>query len=95
MTFGIIFALEKLKDKNIFCISPNKVVAGGMVDFVCFDKTGTLTEDFMDFWGYISCRNGKFESQSVQNDIQGQDDHAMRSKRKREEMLLRFVREKP
>ena len=83
MTFGIIFALEKLKDKSIFCISPNKVVTGGMVDFVCFDKTGTLTEDFMDFWGYIGCRNGKFEDESIQNDIQGIDGHAMRSKRKR------------
>ena len=60
MTFGIIFALEKLKDKKIYCTSPNKVVAGGMVDFACFDKTGTLTEDFMDFWGFVSCAEGKF-----------------------------------
>lgn len=43
MTFGIIFALEKLKKKSIFCTSPNKVVLGGMTNFMCFDKTGTLT----------------------------------------------------
>lgn len=43
MTFGIIFALEKMKNKKIFCISPNKTIVGGMVDFMCFDKTGTLT----------------------------------------------------
>lgn len=49
MTFGIIFALEKLKNKKIFCTSPNKIITGGMTDMICFDKTGTLTEDFMDF----------------------------------------------
>lgn len=49
MTFGIVHAVQKLKNKNIFCISPNKVIMGGLVDFICFDKTGTLTEDFMDF----------------------------------------------
>lgn len=49
MTFGIIFALEKMKSKKIYCSSPNKVIHGGMTDMLCFDKTGTLTEDFMDF----------------------------------------------
>ena len=49
MTFGIIYALEKMKVKKIFCISPNKTILGGMTNLVCFDKTGTLTEDFMDF----------------------------------------------
>jgi cation-transporting ATPase 13A2 len=49
MTFGIIFALEKMKQKQIFCTSPNKTIVGGMINMLCFDKTGTLTEDFMDF----------------------------------------------
>ena len=49
MTFGIVYALEKMKKKSIFCISPNKTILGGMTDMICFDKTGTLTEDFMDF----------------------------------------------
>ena len=44
MTIGIIYALEKLNAKNIFCISPNKVLMGGLVNLICFDKTGTLTE---------------------------------------------------
>lgn len=43
MTFGIIFALEKMKAKSIFCTSPNKTVVGGMTNYLCFDKTGTLT----------------------------------------------------
>ena len=55
MTFGIIFAIEKLKDKDIFCISQNKIISGGRVNYACFDKTGTLTEDFMDFYGLVPC----------------------------------------
>jgi P-type E1-E2 ATPase len=43
MTFGIIFVMEKLRKKNIFCISPNKIITGGMVNMICFDKTGTIT----------------------------------------------------
>ena len=43
MTFGIIYAIERLERKKIFCIEQNKVIDGGMTDFCCFDKTGTLT----------------------------------------------------
>jgi cation-transporting ATPase 13A3/4/5 len=60
MTFGIIFALEKMSAKKIFCSSPNKVIMGGMTNHVCFDKTGTLTEDFMDFNCLVLCQNKIF-----------------------------------
>jgi cation-transporting ATPase 13A3/4/5 len=43
MAFGVIYAIDKLKDKSIFCIEDNKVITGGVVSFCCFDKTGTLT----------------------------------------------------
>jgi cation-transporting ATPase 13A3/4/5 len=66
MTFGIIFALEKMVAKKIYCSSPNKVVLGGMTNWICFDKTGTLTEDFMDFNCLIICKNKKF-SQPINN----------------------------
>jgi len=49
MAFGVIYAIDKLKNKSIFCIDESKVITGGVVEFCCFDKTGTLTEDFMDF----------------------------------------------
>ena len=49
MAFGVIYSINKLKKKGIFCIEENKVITGGDVSFCCFDKTGTLTEDFMDF----------------------------------------------
>jgi len=60
MAFGVIYSINKLKDKNIFCIEENKVIVGGDVSFCCFDKTGTLTEDFMDFEALVPCLEGQF-----------------------------------
>lgn len=47
---GTIFAIERLKKKGIFCISPSAVNNAGRVNIMVFDKTGTLTEDS---WGMI------------------------------------------
>ena len=60
MTFGIIFAVEKMEKKDIYCVSPSKVISGGLVDFLCFDKTGTLTEDYMNLKYFVPSLNGKF-----------------------------------
>jgi len=43
MKIGVIYALERLKKKQIYCIAPNRVISGGSIDLCCFDKTGTLT----------------------------------------------------
>ncbi|KAK9469609.1 hypothetical protein V1512DRAFT_269183 [Lipomyces arxii] len=51
LTIGTNIALSRLKEKQIFCISPNRVNVGGKLDIVCFDKTGTLTEDGLDVLG--------------------------------------------
>lgn len=51
LTIGINFALNRLKSKQIFCISPQRVNVGGKLDIMCFDKTGTLTEDGLDILG--------------------------------------------
>ncbi|TAQ90389.1 hypothetical protein B7494_g1281 [Chlorociboria aeruginascens] len=45
LTIGTNFALSRLRKKQIFCISPQRVNVGGKLDIMCFDKTGTLTED--------------------------------------------------
>ena len=48
MLIGIVYALEKLKKKKkkeIYSISPNQIIEGGLLDIMCFDKTGTLTYD--------------------------------------------------
>lgn len=51
LTIGTNFAISRLKGKQIFCISPQRVNIGGKLDIVCFDKTGTLTEDGLDVLG--------------------------------------------
>ena len=51
LTIGTNFALSRLKKKQIYCISPQRVNVGGKLDIVCFDKTGTLTEDGLDVLG--------------------------------------------
>ncbi|KAH8821701.1 P-type ATPase-like protein [Xylogone sp. PMI_703] len=51
LTIGTNFALTRLRRKQIFCISPQRVNVGGKLDVICFDKTGTLTEDGLDVLG--------------------------------------------
>ncbi|KAM4055966.1 p5-type ATPase cation transporter [Hirsutella rhossiliensis] len=51
LTIGTNFAIGRLKKKQIFCISPQRVNVGGKLDIMCFDKTGTLTEDGLDVLG--------------------------------------------
>lgn len=55
LTIGTSFALNRLKKKGIFCISPTRVNVSGKVDIMCFDKTGTLTEDDLDVLGVQLC----------------------------------------
>ncbi|KAG0687930.1 hypothetical protein C6P40_001604 [Pichia californica] len=51
LTIGTNFALNRLREKNIFCIAPMRVNVGGKIDVFCFDKTGTLTEEGLDIMG--------------------------------------------
>lgn len=53
MTVGRMYAQQRLKKNNIYCISPRSINVSGSVDCVCFDKTGTLTEDGLDMWGVV------------------------------------------
>ena len=57
LTIGTNFALSRLKKKEIFCISPQRVNVAGKVDLMCFDKTGTLTEDGLDILGVLVVRH--------------------------------------
>jgi cation-transporting P-type ATPase 13A2 len=51
LTIGTNFAISRLRKKQIFCISPQRVNVGGKLDVMCFDKTGTLTEEGLDVLG--------------------------------------------
>uniref|UniRef100_A0A6P7G008 Cation-transporting ATPase n=1 Tax=Diabrotica virgifera virgifera TaxID=50390 RepID=A0A6P7G008_DIAVI len=53
MTVGKLYALNRLKNKQIFCINSRVINVSGSVDCICFDKTGTLTEDELDMWGIV------------------------------------------
>ena len=45
LTIGVVYAIQRLKKSNIFCIDPQRVNFCGKIQSICFDKTGTLTED--------------------------------------------------
>lgn len=62
LAIGTNFAISRLKRKQIFCISPQRVNVGGKLDIMCFDKTGTLTEDGLDVLGIriVSRTENKF-----------------------------------
>ncbi|XP_065842399.1 polyamine-transporting ATPase 13A2-like isoform X2 [Oscarella lobularis] len=61
MTVGIMYAIQRLKKKKIYCISPPKVNVSGKIKLVCFDKTGTLTEEGLDFHGVIPLENNSLQ----------------------------------
>jgi len=51
MSCGIVFAINRLKKQNIFCISPPRVNMAGQIQTFVFDKTGTLTEEGLSVLG--------------------------------------------
>ncbi|XP_054266633.1 polyamine-transporting ATPase 13A3-like isoform X2 [Macrosteles quadrilineatus] len=61
MAVGCISAQSRLKDQNIFCVSPRMINVAGCIDCVCFDKTGTLTEDKPELWGVVPVGQDGFD----------------------------------
>ncbi|XP_004603054.2 probable cation-transporting ATPase 13A5 [Sorex araneus] len=61
LTTSIVYAQKRLKKKNIFCISPQRINMCGQINLVCFDKTGTLTEDGLDLWGTVPTADNCFQ----------------------------------
>ncbi|ELV13358.1 putative cation-transporting ATPase 13A5 [Tupaia chinensis] len=61
LTIGIVYAQKRLKKKQIFCISPQRINMCGQINLVCFDKTGTLTEDGLDLWGTVPTADNRFQ----------------------------------
>ncbi|CAB0034628.1 unnamed protein product [Trichogramma brassicae] len=51
MAVGKMYAIFRLKGKQIYCINTRAINISGSIDCVCFDKTGTLTEDGLDMMG--------------------------------------------
>ncbi|AET40645.1 putative acid anhydride hydrolase Ecym_6263 [Eremothecium cymbalariae DBVPG len=61
LSIGTGFALNRLKKKGIFCITPTRLNIGGKIDVMCFDKTGTLTEDGLTVLGVHFVQNSRKE----------------------------------
>ncbi|XP_014228513.1 probable cation-transporting ATPase W08D2.5 [Trichogramma pretiosum] len=57
MAVGKMYAIFRLKGKQIYCINTRAINISGSIDCVCFDKTGTLTEDGLDMMG-VAIRDG-------------------------------------
>lgn len=70
LSIGTNFALGRLKSKQIFCISPQRVNVAGKLDIMCFDKTGTLTEEGLDVLGVrvVSRETNKFTNLITDSD---------------------------
>lgn len=51
MSCGIVFAINRLKKRDIFCISPPRINMAGQIQTFVFDKTGTLTEEGLSVLG--------------------------------------------
>lgn len=60
MTAGTVYSQARLKMKNIFCVSPQRINICGKLKLICFDKTGTLTDDGLTMDGCIPSNHGAF-----------------------------------
>ncbi|XP_033763289.1 probable cation-transporting ATPase 13A3 [Pecten maximus] len=60
LTVGIVFAQNRLKKNNIYCILPNCINVSGTINTFCFDKTGTLTEDGLNMQSLHLVKDGSF-----------------------------------
>ena len=47
MSVGVIFALQKLREKHISWINVSRINVSGRISVMVFDKTGTLTENWI------------------------------------------------
>lgn len=56
LTIGIVYAQSRLRQSQIFCISPRSINISGCINCVCFDKTGTLTDDDLNFCELLPLR---------------------------------------
>ncbi|KAL4220880.1 hypothetical protein ACF0H5_019146 [Mactra antiquata] len=60
MTVGTVYAQNRLRKKQIYCISPPRINFCGRLNLFCFDKTGTLTEDGLDLGKIIPVKERRF-----------------------------------
>lgn len=62
LTTGIIYTQRRLKNKGIFCISPQRINMCGQLNLFCFDKVRAAC--WLCYWGHW-CAAGAGVSQQV------------------------------
>ena len=65
MSVGVVFAMARLRAKNIFCISPPRINLAGQIDTFVFDKTGTLTAEGLTVLGFRPIIRGQDQNLST------------------------------
>lgn len=78
LTACLAYAQNRLKNKNVYCISPRTINLCGTLNCFVFDKTGTLTEDGLDlkFVLQVNKENSSFE-QPIKSSSMLTDDNKM------------------
>ena len=70
MAVGVAYAMSRLKNHKIFCISPPRINMAGKIKLFCFDKTGTLTEDTVSLHEILPATPEKFLQRLSRDQIQ-------------------------
>ncbi|KAJ2782691.1 hypothetical protein H4R18_002117 [Coemansia javaensis] len=51
LVIGQSIAAARLRQRQIYCVDPQRIMAAGKAQVFCFDKTGTLTREGLEFYG--------------------------------------------
>ena len=69
---GLIYSIERLRQHDIYCISPYSLHLSGIIKTVVFDKTGTLTDNSIKVLGHrsvIKTNQNTFKYTCLEDDI--------------------------
>jgi cation-transporting P-type ATPase 13A2 len=71
LTSGIIYSIARLREHQIFCVSPTRLQVSGMIKTVVFDKTGTLTDDCLKVMGHrgVIKKKGMLKYSCLNDDV--------------------------
>lgn len=62
VTFGLAFAISRLKRARVLCVRSGAISRAAFVDEILFDKTGTLTESGLRVYSIYETRNADNEA---------------------------------
>jgi cation-transporting ATPase 13A3/4/5 len=70
LAISTVFALNRLKKRKVFCISPARLNMAGKTSLVVFDKTGTLTLERLEFDTFVPVCDGSLLASDATKDMQ-------------------------